>query len=149
MLLHYTGITHKCGESSHHAPSPSVAAVCVRAEPGWPWCLCPDRCSVWPWELAVRRSTLNSSSPRLSADKWLLGQGQHRGEEQGSALPTPVSGAAQCRGCLGMARDRRSALALLLSSPLHRPAGWKGGEKRNRNFSLESHQPKTERRSES
>lgn len=74
MLLHHTGITPKRGERSHHPPSPSVAAVCACAEPGCPWCLCPDGCSVWPWEGAHRTAAL----PRLSADKWPWGQGQHR-----------------------------------------------------------------------
>lgn len=104
------------------------------AEPG-----CPDGCS----------KALGTGREKENAEQQLIPRlCDPRGKAStGLRSRHLMSGIAQCRGCLGMAQDRGRVLALL---PLQQPfAEWKGGEKRNRNFSLESHHPKTERRSES
>lgn len=120
------GITHKCGKNSHCPPSACMAAVCMCAEP---WCPCPDRCCAWPWEMAVRRSCWTAADSQAGKWPWSTGL---RSRAQ---LPsTPHVWDHSMQG---------------LPGHLHRPAEWRGGEKRNRNFSLESHHPKTERRSES
>lgn len=60
MPLHYTGISHKCEESSHYPPSPSITGfACVLSQGGHGVCAQTDApCGLG---IAVRRSMLNSS----------------------------------------------------------------------------------------